>query len=66
MASYKMWPVHEVKNNNFLAHAVDKKVGKNTRDACTHLSIPKFVHARINALMRLIVIINLVVILRSI
>ena len=50
---------------NFLAHSVDKKVGcENTRDGCTHVSLPKFVCARINTLMRLIVF-NLVIILRS-
>jgi hypothetical protein len=66
MASYKMWPVYAVKNiKTFLRTLWTKKL-ENMRDACTRLSIPKFVCARINALMRLIVTINLVVILRSI
>jgi len=65
MASYKMWPVHAVKNTKLSCARCGQKVGENTRDACTHLSQPKFVCARINALVRLIVI-NLVVILRRI
>jgi hypothetical protein len=66
MASYKMWPVHKVKNINFsCARCGRKSWRENTGDACTHLSLPNLVCARINALIRLIVI-NLVVILRSI
>jgi len=61
MASYKMWPVHAVKN---LRTLWTKKLVENTRDACTHLSLSKFVCTRINALVRLVVI-NLVVILRG-